>query len=131
MSSTTSPIGITQIGQIAVYVRDLEKAIAFYRDILGLQFLFKAPPGMAFFDCGGIRILLGLPDPGDREKRSSIIYYKVPDIQAAFRTLKARGVEIMQEPRFIASLKDHDLWLGEFRDVDGNALALMSEVPRG
>src|SRR5205823_8069259 len=77
------PIGPTlnQIGQIFVNVKDLDRAIAFYRDILGMTFLFQAPPNMAFFDCGGIRIMLGIPDRPDLDHPASIIYYKVDDIE--------------------------------------------------
>ena len=126
------PIGPTlnQIGQIFVNVKDLDRAIAFYRDTLGMTFLFQAPPNMAFFDCGGIRIMLGLPDRPDLDHPASIIYYKVEDIQRVYETFKARGVEFAVKPHLVAPMPTYDLWLADFKDSEGNFLSLMSEVPR-
>ena len=120
--------GLSQVGQIAVTVTDVPRAIAFYRDVLGLQFLFEAP-NMAFFDCGGIRLMLTLPE-GTSGTHSSILYYKVPDIQQAYEVLSGRGVAFEGKPHMIAKLPDHDLWMAFFRDPDDNMLALMSEVRR-
>ena len=126
------PIGPTlnQIGQIFVHVKDLDRAIGFYRDILGMTFLFQAPPNMAFFDCGGIRIMLGIPDRPDLDHPASIIYYKVADIERVYETFKARGVEFIVKPHLVAPMPDYDLWLADFKDSEGNFVALMSEVPR-
>ena len=126
------PIGPTlnQIGQIFVNVKDLDRAIAFYRDILGMTFLFQAPPNMAFFDCGGIRIMLGIPDRPDLDHPASIIYYRVDDIERIYETFNARGVEFIAKPHLVAPMPDYDLWLADFKDSEGNFLALMSEVPR-
>lgn len=126
------PIGPTlnQIGQIFVNVKDLDRAIAFYRDILGMTFLFEAPPNMAFFDCGGIRLILGIPDRSDLDHPASIIYYKVADIERVYETFKARGVEFIVKPHLVAPMPDYDLWLADFKDSEGNFLALMSEVAR-
>ena len=126
------PIGPTlnQIGQIFVNVKDLERAIAFYRDILGMTFLFQAPPNMAFFDCGGIRLMLGIADRADLDHPASIIYYKVEDIERIYETFKARGVEFIVKPHLVAPMPDYDLWLADFKDSEGNFLALMSEVAR-
>jgi predicted enzyme related to lactoylglutathione lyase len=126
------PIGPTlnQIGQIFVNVKDLDRAIQFYRDILGMTFLFEAPPHMAFFDCGGIRIMLGIPDRPDLDHPASIIYYKVDDIERVYEIFKARGVEFIVKPHLVAPMPDYDLWLADFKDSEGNFLALMSEVPR-
>lgn len=129
MSSTTSGFGLTRIGQIAINVHDLEKAVSFYRDTLGMRFLFQVPK-MAFFDCGGIRLMLGLPEEPAFDHPSSIIYFKVEDIQAAHQALAGRGVSFEGKPHLVAKLQDHDLWLAFFRDADRNFLALMSEVPR-
>jgi len=130
----TSPIPIgptlNQIGQIFVNVKDLDRAIAFYRDILGMTFLFQAPPNMAFFDCGGIRIMLGIADRPDLNHPSSIIYYKVDDIERVYQTFKARGVEFIVKPHLVAPMPTYDLWLADFKDSEGNFVALMSEVPR-
>ena len=116
-----------KIGQIAIPVRDLERAINFYRDTLGMTFLFQAPPGLAFFDCGGVRILLDVPAGMQSEKHSSIIYYKVDDLPSAVTELKARGVVFDQEPEFVAQMPDHELWMAFLRDPDDNTLALMWE----
>lgn len=126
------PIGPTlnQIGQIFVNVKDLDRAIAFYRDILGMTFLFEAPPNMAFFNCGGIRIMLGIADRPDLDHPSSIIYYKVDDIERVYETFKARGVEFIIKPHLVAPMPTYDLWLADFKDSEGNFVALMSEVPR-
>jgi len=126
------PIGPTlnQIGQIFVNAKDLDRAIKFYRDLLGMTFLFEAPPQMAFFDCGGIRIMLGVPDKPELDHPASIIYYKVEEIERVYETFKAAGVEFIVAPHLVAQMPTYDLWLADFRDSEGNILALMSEVPR-
>jgi methylmalonyl-CoA/ethylmalonyl-CoA epimerase len=125
----TTSLSISQIGQIAINVHDLKRATAFYRDALGMKFLFEAP-NMAFFDCGGVRLMLAIPEKPEFDHPASIIYYKVPDIQAAHHVLRSRDVPFDAEPRLTARLPGHDLWLAFFRDVDNNLLALMSEAPR-
>jgi methylmalonyl-CoA/ethylmalonyl-CoA epimerase len=133
MTAVSSDIGVTRIGQIAFTVTDLPRAVAFYRDVLGLQFLFEAPPSLAFFDCGGTRLML---TPPEREGAvagqhfNSILYYAVADIQSAASALAGRGVQFEQAPHLVARLAAADLWLAFFRDPDGHMLALMSEVPR-
>ena len=127
MSDSPSTLHLDQIGQIAMPVRDVEKAIAFYRDVLGMRFLFKAPPGLGFFDCAGVRLMLDGPAAA-QAGRGSVLYYKVPDIQDAFATLTTRGVIFEGKPHLIAKMPDHELWMAFFRDLDGNLLALMSEV---
>jgi methylmalonyl-CoA/ethylmalonyl-CoA epimerase len=127
-NSSSSSFGLGQIGQIAVPVSDLERAVPFYRDILGMRFLFQAPPGLAFFDCDGIRLLLDVPAKANFQNHSSIIYYTVPDIHSAYQTLLERGVIFDQRPEFVAKMTDHDLWMAFFRDPDDNVLALMCEV---
>ena len=130
--STPIPIGptLSSIGQIFVNVKDLDRAIAFYRDTLGMKFLFQAPPNMAFFDCGGIRLMLGIADRPELDHPASIIYYKVADIEKVYQIFKARGVEFVIKPHLVAPMPTYDLWLADFRDSEGNLLALMSEVPR-
>jgi methylmalonyl-CoA/ethylmalonyl-CoA epimerase len=130
-SSPPANFGLNHIGQIAVPVSDVERAIAFYRDTLGMRFLFKAPPGLAFFDCAGVRLMLDAPAKAQANSYGSVIYYKVPDLQAAFETLAARGVAFEAKPHLIAKLPDHELWMAFFRDPDENLLALMSEVQTG
>lgn len=125
---TTIPdTGITQIGQIAIPIQDLDRAVAFYRDTLGLPFLFQAPPGLAFFHCGEVRLMLSRPEGGE-STQSAVLYYKVADIQQAYATLNARQVVFIDEPHLIAKLPDHELWMVFFRDSEGNMAALMSEV---
>lgn len=130
--TTPIPIGptLSQIGQIFVNVKDLDRAIAFYRDILGMTFLFQAPPGMAFFDCGGVRIMMGIADRPELNHPASIIYYKVQDIEKVAEVFKARGVEFILDPHLVAPMPTYDLWLADFKDSEGNILALMSEVPK-
>jgi methylmalonyl-CoA/ethylmalonyl-CoA epimerase len=125
--SMTSNFGLDHIGQIAVPVRDVDRSIAFYRDVLGMRFLFQAPPGLGFFDCAGVRLMLDAPASAQAGS-SSVIYYRVQDLNAAFATLSARGVSFEAKPHLIARLPDHELWMAFFRDPDGNLLALMSEV---
>ena len=122
-----SEFGLGQIGQIAVPVSDVERAIAFYRDVLGMRFLFQAPPGLGFFDCGGVRLMLDGPAEA-QAGHSSVVYYKVHDLDAAFERLSERGVVFEAKPHLIAKLPDHELWMAFFRDPDSNLLALMSEV---
>lgn len=122
-------LGIQQVGQVALNVRDIERATAFYRDTLGLRHLFSAPPRMSFFDAGGgLRLLLGEPEPGTAAHGSALLYYKVGDIQAGHAQLIARGVEGHTAPHFVAKLADHELWLATYLDGEGNTFALMCEV---
>jgi len=120
--------GLGQIGQIAVPVSDIDRAVTFYRDILGMRFLFQAPPGLGFFDCAGVRLMLDAPAKTQTENYSSVIYYRVPNLDAAFEALSARGVIFEAKPHLLARFPDHELWMAFFRDPDGNLLAPMSEV---
>jgi methylmalonyl-CoA/ethylmalonyl-CoA epimerase len=125
--TTTEPFGLSEIGQIAINVRDLERAVAFYRDTLGMRFLFQAPGGLAFFDAGGVRLMLGVAEKAEFDHPGSILYYRVPDIGAAYTTLIGRGVTFIDEPHLIAKMPDHELWMTFFRDSEENVLALMEE----
>ncbi|HET9212237.1 MAG TPA: VOC family protein [Thermoanaerobaculia bacterium] len=118
----------SRLGQIAVVVKDLDRAVAFYRDTLGMRFLFQAPPKLAFFDCGGVRLLLDVPEEEEFKHPASILYYKVEDIKATWTALRGRGVDFRDEPHMVARMPDHELWMTFFRDTEGNTLALMSEV---
>lgn len=129
--TTTATFGLSRIGQIAVRVHDLDRAIAFYRDTLGMRFLFKAPPGLAFFDCNGVRLLLDAPQDAAFDHPASVIYYSVPEIRVAHEVLLARGVRFLRDPHLIANLGNVEVWMAFFRDPDDNVLALMSEVPVG
>jgi methylmalonyl-CoA/ethylmalonyl-CoA epimerase len=122
-----SEFGLHKIGQVAVPVTRLERSIVFYRDELGMNFFFQAPPGLAFFDVGGVRLLLDAAAEGSTEKRSSIIYYQVEDIEVAYKKLMERGVDFDQPPQFVAKMPDHELWMAFLRDPDDNTLALMCE----
>ncbi len=127
---TSQPgISIANIGQIAINVHDTTRAVEFYRDVLELKLLFTAG-NLAFFDCGGVRLMLSTPERPEFDHPSSILYFRVADIQAAFARLVERKVKTENEPHVIARMPDHDLWLAEFHDSEGNIMALMSEVPR-
>ena len=123
----TTPGGLSRIGQISMNARDLDRAVAFYRDALGLPFLFKAPPQMAFFDCAGTRLLVGVPEEQKFDHPGSILYFAVDDIQEMHRTLAGRGVKFQREPHLVAKLPDREVWLAFFDDTEGNTLALISE----
>src|SRR5713101_7447202 len=129
MSSATTNPGITGLGQISINVSDLGRATAFYRDVLGLPLLFTAP-NLAFFDCGGVRLMLGRAETPELDHPSSILYFRVPEINAAYKRLLEMGVQIVAPPRLIAPMKTYDLWMVASRDSEGNLLELMSEVPR-
>jgi methylmalonyl-CoA/ethylmalonyl-CoA epimerase len=118
---------IENIGQIAINTHDIERAVAFYRDALRLEYLFEAGP-LAFFRCGDVRIMLSVADSPEFDHPSSIVYFRVADIHAARDELASRGVPFEDEPHLIAEMPDHDLWMTFFRDPDRNYLGLMSEV---
>jgi len=133
MTAVAGGFGLSRIGQIAMTVHDLPRAVAFYRDVLGMKFLFEAPPAMAFFDCGGVRLMMSLPEATGEaagQRFASIIYYTVPDIQEAAAALGARGVLFEASPHVVARLPHADLWMGFFRDPERHLLAIMSEVAR-
>lgn len=118
--------GLSRIHQISMRVHDVDRAVRFYRDALGVPFLFAAPPRLAFFDCGGVRLMLSTPEPGF-DHPGSVLYFAVDDIKEAHNALKTRGVVFGGEPHKIATLADREVWLAEFTDTEGNTLALMSE----
>jgi catechol 2,3-dioxygenase-like lactoylglutathione lyase family enzyme len=122
-------MSLTQIGQIAIIVTDVDRAIRFYRDTLGMRFLFQAGT-LAFFDCGGVRLMLSIPEKPEFHHHASILYYRVADIEGTHDTLKTRGVAFIDEPHLIFKAPDHDLWMTFFKDSEGNTMALMSEKPR-
>ena len=154
MTAMNSKLNLNSIGQIAVSVSDIDRATAFYRDKLGMRFLFSAPPSMSFFDCDGVRLMLTVPERGDDELNGSAVvhfpvaeihpaevhprriahgnalYFTVPDVPQATETLKSRGVRFIGEPHVIHRTDTYDLWMSFFTDPDGNVLALMAEIPR-
>ncbi len=121
-------LGLSQIGQISVSVKDVERATAFYRDQLGMRHLFTAPPGLSFFDCSGVRLMLSHPE--GQPQGSSILYFRVPDIQEAHGRLTGRGIRFHGAPHLIAQMDTYDLWMAFFSDSEDNVMAVMSEVPR-
>jgi methylmalonyl-CoA/ethylmalonyl-CoA epimerase len=123
----TAGAGLSRIGQIAMTAKDLDRAIVFYRDALGLPFLFKAPPQMAFFDCAGVRLMLGVPESQEVNHPGSVLYFSVDDIKVRHQELVARGVTFRGEPHLIARLPDREIWMAFFSDTEGNTLALMAE----
>lgn len=130
MSTPAGQPGITGVGQIAVNVHDVQRAVGFYRDVLGLQYLFEIP-NAAFFQCGGVRLYLAKAEKPEFDHPASILYYRVDDIHAAHERLAAAGARIEHEPRMIARMPDHELWMCFFRDSEENVVALMSEVRGG
>ena len=127
MTSATSNIGLSAIGQIAMNAHDIPRAVKFYRDALGMRLLFEVPPKMAFFDCGGVRLMLSQPEGADFDHAGSVLYFRVDDIEAAFTAFRERGVTFVDEPHLIARMPDHELWMTFFKDTEGNTLALMAE----
>ena len=128
MTTAISP-AISRIGQIAINAHDVNRATAFYRDILGLPLLFTAG-SLAFFDCGGVRLMLTHAEKPEFDHASSVLYFAVPDIAAAHRQMLSNGVRFEDEPHLIARMPDHDLWMAFFRDSEENLLALMCEKPK-
>jgi len=126
MTTDTDFAGLSQIGQIAINVQDVERATAFYRETLGMRFLF-AFPGLAFFDCGGLRLMLSRAEDPKLDHPASILYYRVADIEATHQALAARGVRFESGPHLVARMPDHELWLADFYDSEENLLALMAE----
>jgi methylmalonyl-CoA/ethylmalonyl-CoA epimerase len=128
MTSETAFSGLTRIGQIAINVQDVDRATAFYRDTLEMRFLFAAP-NLAFFDCGGVRLMLGRETRPGEDHKASVLYYRVPDLEAAHATLATRAVRFEQGPHLVARLPNHELWMAFFYDTEDNLLALMTEKP--
>jgi methylmalonyl-CoA/ethylmalonyl-CoA epimerase len=121
-------VQLNEIAQVALSVLDLTAAKEFYRDVLGMRFLFDAG-AMAFFQCGTVRLVIGVSEkPFGNE--GTILYFRVPDIRQVHAALTAHGVPFVQEPHLVARMKSHDLWLAFLKDPAGNTLGLMSEIER-
>jgi methylmalonyl-CoA/ethylmalonyl-CoA epimerase len=129
MTATTPTPLLSDIGQIAVRATDLPRAIAFYRDVLGLTFLFQAPPGLAFFTCGSVQLMLSGAEEPEFDHAASVLYFNVADIEAAHRTLAGRGVAFRDQPHQIYQAGGKALWMTFFNDSEGNVFALMSWKP--
>ena len=126
METAASGIGISRVGQIAINAHDVDRAAAFYQDALGLKLLFKAPPGLAFFDCGGTRLMLSAQEKPAPE---SILYLRVADVRTAYDLLRSRGIEFMDAPHLIHRHADGtEEWMAHFQDAEGRPLAIMSQV---
>jgi len=125
-AASASPVSLSRIGQIAIVVKDVERATEFYRDVLGMRFLF-AFPGLAFFDCDGVRIMLSKPEKPEFDHPASLLYFKVSDIRATYESLRAKEVVFEDEPHVVHRAPEYDLWMAFFRDRDNNMFALMSE----
>ena len=116
------------VAQLMIPVENFDAGVSFYRDVLGIPFLFAAPPQMAFFMCGSVRLLVGVMPAGQTPQRGSAIYFKVSDIQAVYSSLSAKGVTFVAAPHVVNRTPQSELWLSEFKDPDGNQLALMAGV---
>jgi len=118
---------IQKIGQIGVPVKDLHRAINFYKEKLGLSLLFNTE-SMAFFNCNGLRLLLSLPEKEEFAHSSSVIYFHVENINATYQDLASKEVVFLGEPHVIAKMDHTETWMVFFKDTEGNTHALMSEV---
>jgi len=118
---------LSTIRQIAITVRDVERALEFYRDVLGLSFLFSPGPTLAFLDAGGVRVMLTTPQGAGEVGKNSILYFAVSDIASVHATLLERGATNERAPALAARMPDHELWTGFLRDPDGNLVGLMEE----
>jgi methylmalonyl-CoA/ethylmalonyl-CoA epimerase len=129
--TASAAVQLGRIGQIAMTMRDLPAAVRFYRDELGLPLLFEAPPGLAFFDCGGVRLMLSAPEGAGEVRGNSVLYFSVPDVAAAYGAMRERGVVFVDEPHLVARLADREVWMVFLRDPEENLLGLMAEIPLG
>ena len=119
---------LSDIGQIALTVGDVTQATAFYRDVLGLKFLFSAGPNLAFLAAGSVRLMLTTPQGHGEVGKNSILYFKTADLTATHAAVIARGAVNERAPQLMARMPDHELWMAFVRDPDGNLVGLMSEV---
>jgi predicted enzyme related to lactoylglutathione lyase len=118
---------LSDIGQIAVFVSDVAKVLPYYRDVLGLQFLFSAGPNLAFLQAGSVRLMLGPPEGAGQAGANSVLYFKVTDVVATQKAIVARGGIHHTDPHLVAKMPDHELWIGFLQDPDGNLIGLMEE----
>jgi methylmalonyl-CoA/ethylmalonyl-CoA epimerase len=118
---------LRHIGQIEILVQDVDRATAFYRDVLALPHLFSAPPGLSFFRCGEVRLMLARPEGAEPHRPSSMIYYAVDDVHEAFRTIAEAGAEVAHQPHIIHRTQETELWMAFFHDGEGNTFAVMNE----
>ena len=129
--TTTATVSLSRIKQIAIPVNSVEKAKAFYRDTLGMRHLFDAPPALAFFDCGGVQLMLAGPEAQgkDGDKQHAVLFYDVSDIKETHARIKASGAKSITEPHIIARMGGREIWIADISDGQGNVVGLMSDVP--
>ena len=129
--TTADTVSLSSIKQIAIPVRSLDKAKAFYRDTLGMRHLFDAPPALSFFDCGGVQLMLAGPEAQgkDGDQQHPVLFYDVSDIKKTHARIKASGAKSLAEPRVIARMNGREIWVCELSDGQGNVVGLMSDVP--
>ena len=120
-------MSVSEIGQIALTVSDVELALGFYRDLLGLEILFSAGPNLAFLRAGQVRLMLSTPQGAGTVGTNSTLYFKTENLEATFADLVNRGAKLERAPQMIAKMPDHELWIGFLRDPDGNLVGLMEE----
>jgi methylmalonyl-CoA/ethylmalonyl-CoA epimerase len=121
-------MSLSSLGQVALTVKNVDAAVAFYKDKLGLPFLFSAPPKLAFFDLDGVRLMIAEPEAEQVLTGNSTLYFKVDDIQTAYETLRGRGIPFDDSPHLIARMGTTELWMAFFRDPDNNLMGIMSEI---
>jgi methylmalonyl-CoA/ethylmalonyl-CoA epimerase len=122
---------VSALGQVALTVSDVARSTAFYRDVVGLRFLFAPGSSLAFLDLGNVRLMLSTPEGEFTPGSGTVLYLRVADIVASHGAMRARGVTFVDEPHLVAPMPDHDLWMCFFKDPDGHLLALMCERPKG
>lgn len=120
-------LAIESIGQIAVNVKDVTRAVAFYKDVIGLPLLFESN-GLAFFQCGETRLLLSLPEKEEFNHPSSVLYFKTDNLSTTVMSMQEAGAEFIDEPHMVGKMGDIEIWMAFFKDGEGNTHAVMSEV---
>ena len=121
---------LSEIAQVTNVVHDIDRAVKFHRDVLGLPLLFQAPPSLAFFQCGSVRLMLSPPENPEQDHPGSFLYFRVQDIESVHRTLAGKGVKFVDAPHRVHEAADYDLWMAFFHDPDNNPMALMEEKPK-
>jgi len=129
VTNDAGALSLSSLLQLSMPVKDIDRAVAFYRDQLGARFLFQAGT-LGFFDLDGVRLMLGVPE-GDGGEGGSVLYFRVADVPAAHETLVARGVTFEGDPHVVHRTNTYELWMAFFRDSEGNLLAISGEQPLG
>ncbi|HWV57949.1 MAG TPA: VOC family protein [Longimicrobiales bacterium] len=119
--------GLSRIGQVSMRARDIDRAVAFYEEVLQLPLLFRAEPSAAFFDCDGVRLMLAVPEAAEFDHPGSILYFRVDDVRSSHRELTSRGVAFRTDPHLVARLPGREIWMAFFHDSEDNTLAIVSE----